>query len=380
MNCTSPLLDIYIEEVEDALSLRGQWQTLEKESDAPFFLSWHWIGNWLALKPDNTSIKKLSAIHNGRIVALGLFTVQSVTRHLFFRSTQLHLHEYGLPGLNMVIEHNGFLVAKGYAHCAPQQMLEYFVANDKEWDEIKISAICELSPLVGAELINALNLKVIATAASDSKYVDLGKLRSESKDYLSTLSSNTRYQLRRAIKKYSSSGPVTLKEASGVDEALEYFDALKELHQEYWRRKGLPGSFANPNWEKFNRAIITEIADDGEAQLLKITAGEQVIGYLYNLVRNGHVNMIQSGFNYNQDPSLHPGYVSHYLAIEHNLKLGNLVYDFLMGDARYKQSLSNGSEPLIWVVLQRKRLRFYIENTAKDLAKYILRRDKNIDI
>ena len=53
--------------------------------------------------------------------------------------------------------------------------------------------------------------------------------------------------------------------------------------------------------------------------MLRITAGGRIIGYLYNFVHAGHVYNYQSGFAYEDDPVVKPGFVSHYLAIEHYL-------------------------------------------------------------
>ena len=98
---------------------------------------------------------------------------------------------------------------------------------------------------------------------------------------------------------------------------------------------------------------------------------------------------MQSGFRYDISPAtatdggstknagaifsaLHPGYVSHYLAIEYNLKHGAGVYDFLAGDAQYKSSLSHKDHTLAWVVVQRKRWKFMLEDALRSLV-YALR-------
>lgn len=372
-------LDIFIENLGDLQSLREQWQSLEKKTDAPFFLSWHWVNNWLALKPSLKNMRKVAAYDNGLLIALSIFSQQDVTRHYFFKSSIWYLHEYGLSGLNMVIEHNGILVATGYANSAPQQILKKILQVSNEWDELQINAICENNPLVDRKNIEDLGLNYEITAASYSRYVDLEKLRMEGVDYLATLSRNTRYQIRRSLKKYSKTGAVSISVASGADESLEYFDGLKEFHQDYWEKKGHTGSFSNPNWVAFHRNIIMQAADQGGVQLIKITTGERIIGYLYNFIKDGHVYMIQSGFNYENDTSLHPGYVSHYLAIEYNLKAGHGAYDFLAGDARYKRSLSNGRIRLLWVKLQRRRFLFRIEKLLKSAAVWLLQKDRSVE-
>ena len=74
-------------------------------------------------------------------------------------------------------------------------------------------------------------------------------------------------------------------------------------------------------------------------ELLRVSAGADIIGYVYNLVYRGHVYAYQTGILYESNPRLKPGLVSHCLCIERHLEEGSDVYDFMAGDARYKASL-----------------------------------------
>ena len=96
------------------------------------------------------------------------------------------------------------------------------------------------------------------------------------------------------------------------------------------------------------------------------------IGCLYNFVHRGRVYAYQSGFHASRDNRLKPGLVSHFKAIELNYRLGNRTYDFLAGDARYKRSLSNASNQLLWLVAQRPKFAFWAENRLRDLKNMIL--------
>ena len=77
-------------------------------------------------------------------------------------------------------------------------------------------------------------------------------------------------------------------------------------------------AFASGFFADFHRALVTKQSDTGEIQLLRISAGKKLIGSLYNFVKNGRIYAYQSGFNYDPDPRLKPGLVSHCLAIEQN--------------------------------------------------------------
>jgi len=71
---------------------------------------------------------------------------------------------------------------------------------------------------------------------------------------------------------------------------------------------------------------------------------------------------------------LRPGLVCHYLAVMHNLKTDNRIYDFLAGPQRYKQSLGTGDVNMYWIALQKPRLMFTVERLLKRL-KHMIRRD-----
>jgi len=141
------------------------------------------------------------------------------------------------------------------------------------------------------------------------------------------------------------------------------------LHTDYWRSKGKGGSFANPLWEKFHRTLINRRFDAGEIQLLKVSSHYGEIAYLYNIVLHKHVYVIQSGFSRSQDKRLMPGYVAHALAIVYNRSKGMLIYDLMHGEALYKRILCNRSRKLLWFVIQRKRLKFSIENFTVGMVR-----------
>lgn len=372
-------LDIKIEELVDIEYLSQQWKALEKEANASFFLTWHWIYAWVNLSTPETHILRLSAYDDGQLIALALFNKKNIIRRGILHSRVLELNDYGLPGLNMVIEHNGILAARGYEESAPSEMLKYLSQQYDVWDELNINGINEGDKFIDRKLIKILNLEFVISSTSESRYVDLDRLRNENIEYLSTLSRNTRYQIRRAIKKYNNSGKLVIDVAKDVSEALEYFEGLKTYHQAHWNLKGHSGCFSNPNWIKFHTDIIVGAVENGEIQLMRVLAGEKIVGYLYNFIRDKRVYMIQSGFNYENDTSLHPGYVTHYMAIEYNLNAGNSIYDFLAGDARYKRSMSSNSTRLLWVTLQKQRLRLRIERLFKTVAIYLLRKDRNVE-
>ena len=179
--------------------------------------------------------------------------------------------------------------------------------------------------------------------------VDLVALRASGQGYRASLSRNTRQQLARSLRRYAGHGPVALARAGSVTEALRWFDALVALHAADWGRRGQDGAFADPWIRRFHHALIAGAFPRGEVDLLRASAGGEVIGYLYNFRLGGWVHAYQGGFDRGGvEAHAKPGLTCHLLAIEASLAEGAEVYDFLAGAPRWKVSMANDSLPLAW--------------------------------
>jgi CelD/BcsL family acetyltransferase involved in cellulose biosynthesis len=180
------------------------------------------------------------------------------------------------------------------------------------------------------------------------------------------LSRNTRQQLASSFRKCETPGTLKIEEANTAEVALQYFDALKDLHSQSWARRGMPHAFQRPYFEEFHRALIEAGVPSGAVQVLRISADAEVIGYLYNLRYGNKVYAYQSGFA-DGDPDLRPGYVCHALAIEQCAQKGVTEYDFLCGDNRLKRSFGKTEYAMGWHRFARPSLLLRLETVASDL-------------
>ena len=123
--------------------------------------------------------------------------------------------------------------------------------------------------------------------------------------------------MRRSYRLYEASGPLTLQRADTVETALDYLSKLIVLHDITWKARGKAGAFATPAVRRFHHALIARGVPGGEVDLLRVTAGPMLVGYLMNFRHNGQVSAYQSGFNYSAASSHQkPGLTCHHLAIE----------------------------------------------------------------
>jgi CelD/BcsL family acetyltransferase involved in cellulose biosynthesis len=343
--------------VLDIAALEGKWRDLEVRSVGSFFQSWTWTGCLAEQRfPDPVVVE---ACEDGQTVALALFNRKHRT---------LYLGESGQRQLDDVfIECNGVLTEAGREAQLTQACLH--AARDVpsgKWfghgrRRLVLSGV-NSATLAAAQQIGAVR----CTRDRPAYFVDFAAGRD---GFLQRRSANTRQQLRRSDRDYSKTGDVTIERAESLPQAQEFLDGLAALHQASWRMRGEAGAFANPFFSRFHRALIGRGLGRGEIDLLRIAAGPQIIGFLYNFRYRGNSLAYQSGFNHaNADRHRKPGMTSHHQAIRFAAQWGAARYEFLAGDDRYKRSLADRSETLHWIEVANSYSPGFLLQRLKDCA------------
>ena len=358
-------------EISNAMStaeLEAAWLDLERRASPHFFLSWDWIGCWIAEASLRPAI--LIGRTDDRIVLLGAMAPSTRRDVLPIAIHGLQLHAIGdLQHDIITIEYNGFLVDRAWAGKVETDaiafLLDGVIVDGHRRDELHLRNIPDdLGPAVAAcgYYFSELQRK-------PSWRIDLAAVRAAGKRYLECLSANTRQQIRRSMRLYERRGPLTATLAGGVPEALMFLDGLKELHQRYWTSRGEPGAFAYPYFERFQKRLIQTCLPHGTVEIVRISAGPDVIGYVYNFLYRGHVYAYQSGFHYEDDPKLKPGLVSHCLCIEQHRDAGSTTYDFMAGDARYKANLGEPGPDMLYLLAERPTWPLQIESMLHGMKR-----------
>ncbi len=341
------------------------WRDLEARADITFFLSWSWIGAWIAELGHCPPV--LFGEAGGALVLLGVVVPQRRRDAGVIRVDGLRLHTTGERGKDCIaIEYNGFLVDRAWAgHVETEAvawLLRRAIVARRRRDELHIVGMLERDRTTFVPP----GCFVQEPYRKPSWRIDLDAVRASGNSYLDTLSANTRQQIRRSMRLYQEAGTLSATRATDVPTGLRWLDGLKELHQRQWQARGEPGGFAFPFFERFQRRLVADCIPRGEIELLCVSRGEQAIGYVYNLILRGQVLAFVSGFLYEEDKRLKPGLVCHTLAIERHLREGASVYDFLAGEARYKSNLGTPGPDFVYLLIQRP--------TAMTRAERLLRR------
>jgi CelD/BcsL family acetyltransferase involved in cellulose biosynthesis len=332
------------------------WRALEAAARPAYFLTWGWISTWLEALPA-AARPQLAVVRQGATAVAACFLGRRrLLRHGLVPTRTRSLNATGVAQFDeLCIEHNAMLCVPGIAW--PLQALIEGLPSD--WDELALPAI-DATPLAPPD-----GYQLVVDREVSAPYVDLARVRAAG-DYLSLLGANTRAQIRRARRLV---GPCTLEVASSPAQALEIYEELVALHTASWRRRGEPGAFADPWFDRFHRRLIAQRFAHGEIELLRLRAHGQTVGCVYNLVAHGRTLFYQSGLAPFPSPQIKPGYLCQAAAIEHAAASGAAIYDLLGGDARYKASLSTGATRLIWVRVQRPLVRFALEESVRDLRR-----------
>jgi hypothetical protein len=348
-------LRIEIVDCPEPSQLGPVWRDLESRSAPAPFLTWAWIGTLLELSASRFRLARVSL--DGRVVGMALLG----------GGRKLHLNESGDPALDTVwIEYNGVLSEFGFERDAAALLLQELFGSQAA---LLVSGVENYWREICAERGLVCRLLRYPQPSAFANFGIMGEA-----DPLDFVSRNCREQIRRSMRYFASIGPVTLERAETAETALAWYDELEKLHTTYWHGKGQAGSFITPQFKQFHRRLIATNVESGAVDLLRLRAGDQDLGYLYNLWHGNLVAAYQSGFNYGEDPRWRPGLVAHLMAMRSAKAKGAAIYNFLAGDARYKTSLSSGWDQLNWMVIYRPSITQAVVDGLRRLKQVLLGR------
>jgi CelD/BcsL family acetyltransferase involved in cellulose biosynthesis len=357
-------------------TLEADWRALEHIADGSPFTCWAWVSVWLRHLPPRFRPLVFRAQDDAGLFALGLLVdVPERGVRRLFGNRSVHLQETGDIDLDEVtIEYAGLLTRRGAEPLAYAALFDSLCAHDRRWRSLRISASTHAMAIADAlpETLCAFRWH-----SSPSCFVDLAAVRAAGGDYIASLGSSTRAGLRKTQRGYEKLGALQVEVATEPALALAWLDELRVLHEHYWQGRGERGSFASAFFVDFHRDLLREGAAAGFTQLLRITAGPVLVGYLYNLVWRGKAYFYNAGLNYGAVPHHdRPGYLGHLVAIEKYLADGLDAYDFLAGDGGYKRLMSTHMHTLQWIDIRPRGWRLVCEKFLQAL----LRRDAKVPL
>lgn len=354
LNATfAPLPDL------DALAAR--WQMLEAraahDGRSSFFLGWTWMRSWLSTSGATPELLSVQA--DGADVALA-FIGRAMAPRLLGPMATLALNQAGVAAQDRgFIEYNGLLTAADAPDGVEAVAMEALQARN-DWRALQIAGVATDSLLLASGKFRRRSRFDVSPAY----FIDLGAVRDAKGDYLSLLSANTRSQIKRSAKDY---GNVLPSIAVAHDEATAtiWLTEMQALNA----GRHSDNAWDDGGFRAFAEALVARGLTTGEVELLRITAGDALLGYLLNFVYRGRAMNYQSAFAPPLTSKAKPGLMCHAAAVNRYANAGLLLYSLLAGKDRYKQSLATGHETLEWWLLERFAPRLEAEALLRKVLK-----------
>jgi CelD/BcsL family acetyltransferase involved in cellulose biosynthesis len=345
--------DVRVERLPELDALEARWRALEVRSRGSFFQSWIWIGTWLRTLCPLPRARLMSVWLEGECVGLGVVVEQ---RRLFALGLKhVRLHQVGERVADSItVEFNGMLSLDGCEHDVLAACVAHFEHHERHWLTLYLPGLdMDGIPL---ERLRSPKLR-LQMMARPTPYVDLANLRQNQQDYVSTVpGSSTRARLRRTARKLSDQfGPLACSTAVTLPDRLAFFDELVRLHQAHWDEDtGENGAFGDSHVLAFHRALIAASTPDAGVHLMRLEAGDTVVGYLYHLVWRGTSCFYQAGIDYRRiGQSGSPGLLLLASAINEFLGNGFDRYELMAGHVDYKRSLAMAEGRMGWLSVDR---------------------------
>jgi hypothetical protein len=317
--------------------LEHKWIVLQGKANLSAFVAWFWMKQWLAQKnlvTDNCLC--VEVIKGQDTVGLALFGIK--TKRVFWGLSfkQYFLHKSGnIKEDQTWIEHNTFLLHKDYEQQVAAEICQQ-LSKIEQIDDIKIG-------LSSPDFIDTLNFDGfnIRTELSSPGYLANLAGFTTLDDYLASLSKNTRSHIKRSIKLLNEQSPLQLVLAKDTTEKDAVLKNIAELHRIKWRSTVYGSGFDNPCFYQFHQELIQDEHSAQNCRLYTLYQDDIALGHVYLLTYGDRWSFYLSALHFNADNRIKVGLVIHSLIIEQAIKEGIGVYDFLAGEAQYKNSLSN---------------------------------------
>ena len=355
-------VDAQLIAIDDCVDLASDWRALEATADGSPFSAWPWVSVWLNHLPRNIRPYIFRASDAAGLVALAVvIDAPKRTLRRLFGGRLLLLQETGKADIDEItIEYSGLLVRRGLEREAYSTLFET-LRRTPHWQSLRISASADAQAIMS---VLPDQMRAFSVSEQPSYLTDLAAIRDRGGDYLAALRKSTRSGLRRTRRAYEAHGEIKAEVARDPQQALNWLKELRTLHQSYWHGKGKRGSFDSAYFSAFHEDLVRTTSAAGFTDLVRVSAGALVVGYLYNIRWGNRIYVYNTGLNYGalarED---RPGYLAHLVAIEKYLREGIDVYDFLAGDADYKRMMSTHVRTLSWIHIKHANWRLACERT-----------------
>lgn len=248
------------------------------------------------------------------------------------------------PGDRTEGEYQDLLYLPGEGPCCLAAVEEALLdGRAGSWDLLTLSYVAETSPLhTWAATLAKRRFEVVV---SEPRHYSIADLSDGYEAYVARLSPQSRRHARYQVRSAERDGMV-LDVAATADDADAFFDDLVRLHQEHWTARGKRGGFASERCTRFHRHICRTHVPTGFALVARLRSAGEVLAVLYGFVVGDKFSLYQSGrVNDRHGHVSSPGTAANLMFMRRLRERGVTRYDFLAGQAFYKDRLTTDYQP-----------------------------------
>jgi len=280
----------------------------------------------------------------------------------------LHVGPAGEPDSESVcVEYNRLLVAPEFEGAFTKLIVEHLESRSG-FDQWNIDGIATAKLAAFHQHESNLQLRV-----EPAYGFDYAKAKAEKTNVLAQFKSATRRKVKRSLEAWDD---LSVEWASTLNEAVDAFNEMVELHQTRWTSVGKPGSYSSKRFTAFHEDLLSKLVPQGRTAFVRVRSGRETIGIVQLFIEHRRALLYQCGWSVG-DKTRSPGVVVDYLAMEECLKQGLDAYDFLAFATQHKRSLANMSTDIVWATKRHPRLKFVALDQARKLRNWLReRKDK----
>jgi CelD/BcsL family acetyltransferase involved in cellulose biosynthesis len=310
-----------INKYSDFIALKDVWNKLLLSCDHSVFSTWEWLSVWWKHFNNGKKLKILLIEEGNEIIAIApmMFNV-----HSNFGFKRGAIEFLGTPES----DYCNFLITKEYKQCQ-KLLLSYLKESSENWASIDLTDVPSHASNIGD-----LTLDLSPHFLCNCYYISLPKTYDE---FLKNLGHNTRYKLRKDMRRLSQNYKLDFVDCSTTQSIQYGISWLFNLHQKRWVQKGYEGAFADPKTCEFHQEIAHVFANKDWLVLSVLKLSDLEVAAIYGYKYNGKFYQYLNGVDPNPDYFKY-GVGNQLTAynISKCIDSGIFEVDFLRGDEQYK--------------------------------------------
>lgn len=319
--------------------LRTEWDDLLTRSEhVSVFAAWEWSeASWRFAAPGKEPVILVARDAESRLV--GLLPLARSSRANVVKTLEvLGCTRKGYP----LGDYGGPVAERGAEASVLPAMLNH-LRSTGSWSMIDLRNCNSNSPLRTAQLTELYGKASLnqgwRVKVGEGDVCRVLPLPGSFDDYLGVLSSNSRQNFRRKLRKLAQAG-ITIDAVDPHDEQARRaaMEALFEFHQQRWTGRGADGGFAEERVREMHRHFAARMAARGGLDLrVARSADGSILGAIYNFKHNGTVYYYQIGFDNSEAYSSYSlGFCLLANSIQAAINSGCHTFDMMRGDHEYK--------------------------------------------